>query len=446
MPLALPPLRASAIAALAAALAACAGGDAPSGTVTVDGSFARLQNEVLVPSCATSGCHVSGSGQVVLSGPAAYDGLVNALPTHTAARLAGLKRVAPGRPDSSLLYHRLLAPTHRLPIDLGPVMPEGRAPLTAGQVEFLVQWIAAGAPRRGEVADAALLTDRTPQSAAAFQPLEAPAAGSGIQLRVEPFTVAPHFERELFVHRRVAPTDLYVRRIHFRMRPSSHHFVIYGLDPLIPSQFVPPWDTVRDIRNADGTMNLTNMLTMGYHVFFGGAMQPEFAYAFPAGVALRIPGGTGLDLNVHYANHSDAPITGEAAVNLHTIPVGQVTKVARTINWGNQSITLQPGQRTTIEKAFTVTDSTTIFALTSHTHRLGERFLIRIVGGARNGETIYESTDWEHPAFLILPHPLRLGPGEGLRSVVTYNNATGTVVRFGLQSTDEMGIIFGYAY
>ncbi|MDQ8177241.1 MAG: hypothetical protein P3A58_07765 [Gemmatimonadota bacterium] len=205
MPLALPPLRASAIAALAAALAACAGGDAPSGTVTVDGSFARLQNEVLVPSCATGGCHVSGSGQVVLSGTAAYDGLVNALPTHTAARLAGLKRVAPGRPDSSLLYHRLLAPTHRLPIDLGPVMPEGRAPLTAGQVEFLVQWIAAGAPRRGEVADAALLTDRTPQSAAVFQPLEAPAAGSGIQLRVEPFTVAPHFERELFVHRRVAP-------------------------------------------------------------------------------------------------------------------------------------------------------------------------------------------------------------------------------------------------
>lgn len=444
------PLRVPRVAALAATigftLAACGGADTPSGTVAIDGSFARLQNEVLVPSCATGGCHVSGSGQVVLTGPTAYDGLVNALPTHTGARLAGLKRVVPGRPDSSLLYHRVLTPTHRLPIDLGPVMPEGRAPLSAGQVEFLVQWIAAGAPRRGEVADAALLSDRTAQTSAAFQPLEAPAPGSGIQLRVEPFTVAPHFERELFVYRRVTDADLYVRRIHFRMRPSSHHFVIYGLDPLIPSQFIPPWDAVRDIRNADGTMNALNMMTMGYHVFFGGAMQPEFAYEFPAGVALRIPAGTGLDLNVHYANHGDAPITGEAAVNLHTIPAAQVTKVARTINWGNQAITLPAGQRTTIERVFTVTDSTTVFALTSHTHRLGERFLIRVVGGPRNGETIYESTDWEHPTFLILPQPLRLGPGEGLRSVVTYNNSTGTVVRFGLQSTDEMGIIFGYAY
>jgi hypothetical protein len=41
---------------------------------------------------------------------------------------------------------------------------------------------------------------------------------------------------------------------------------------------------------------------------------------------------------------------------------------------------------------------------------------------------------------------VRLGPGEGLKSIVTYNNNTGTTVRFGLQSTDEMGIIFGYAY
>jgi len=426
---------------------ACGEAGAPSGTIPVDGSFARLQNEILVPSCATGGCHVSGSGSVMLSGSGTYDALVNATPTHTVARMAGLKRVVPGRPDSSLLYLRLLAPTHHLPLDLGPVMPVGTPALSAGQVEFILQWIAAGAPRRGEVADAALLGDATPQVSATFRPLEAPAAGSGIQLRVEPFTVAPDFERELFVFRRAAPTeDLYVRRIQFRMRPNSHHFVIYGLTPTIPSFLVPAYDAVRDIRNPDGTMNVTNMMTMGYHVFFGGSMQPEFAYEFPAGVALKVPAGTGLDLNVHYANHSTAPISGEAAVNLYTVPLAQVTKVARTLNWANQAITLPAGQRTTLEKTFTVTDSTTIFALTSHTHRLGEHFIIKVVGGARDGETVYENTDWEHPAFLILPQPVRLGPGEGLKSIVTYNNSTGATVRFGLQSTDEMGIIFGYAY
>ena len=426
---------------------ACGAADTPASAVAVDGSFARLQREILIPTCASSGCHVSGSGTFALTGSGAYDALVNATPTHTVARTAGLRRVVPGKPDSSLLYHRVLAPTHRLPLDLGPVMPVARAPLSAGQVEFLVQWIAAGAPRRGEVADAALLRDATPQVQAAFQPLEAPAAGTGVQLRVEPFTVAPRFERELFMYRRATTTvDLYVRRIQFRMRPNSHHFVIYGLAPGTPALFVPPWDTVRDLRNADGSMNFATMLTMGYHVFFGGSMQPEFAYEFPAGVALKVPAGTGLDLNVHYANAGAAPITGEAAVNLFTIPVAQVTKVAQTLNWANQSITLPAGQRTTLEKVFTVSDSTTIFALTSHTHRLGERFVVQVVGGPRDGETIYENTDWEHPAFLILPQPVRLGPGQGLKSIVTYNNSTGTTVRFGLQSTDEMNIIFGYAY
>jgi hypothetical protein len=72
--------------------------------------------------------------------------------------------------------------------------------------------------------------------------------------------------------------------------------------------------------------------------------------------------------------------------------------------------------------------------------------VIKVVGGARDGEVVYENTDWEHPAFLLLPQPVRLGPGQGLKSIVTYNNTTATTVRFGLQSTDEMGIIFGYAY
>ena len=427
-------------------LAACAGGDAV-GTGPIDGTFARLQQQVLIPSCATAGCHDgTGAGGLTLSGSGAYTDLVGAVPSHAGARQAGLRRVTPFHADSSQLYQRLLSPTHRLPVDLGPVMPVGTAPLTAGQVEYVLQWIAAGAPRRGEVADAALLADRTPKSAASFQPLDAPAAGTGVQLRVAPFTVTARFERELFVYRRVATEDLYVRRIQFRMRPSSHHFVLYGMAPTMPSYLVPAWDAVRDIRNPDGTMNVTNMVTMGYHVFFGGSMQPEFAYDFPTGVALKVPAGTGLDLNVHYANRGDAPISGEAAVNLYTVPVAQVTKVARTLNWGNQAITLPPGQRTTIEKTFTVTDSTTIFALTSHTHRLGERFVIRIAGGPRAGQVLYENTDWEHPAFLLLPQPVRLGPGEGLTSVVTYHNTTGNTVRFGLQSTDEMGIIFGYAY
>ena len=84
--------------------------------------------------------------------------------------------------------------------------------------------------------------------------------------------------------------------------------------------------------------------------------------------------------------------------------------------------------------------------LTSHMHYHGEKFVIQISGGPRNGEVVYDSRDWAHPAMLTLDQPLVLEVGQGLTSVVTYNNTTGVIVTFGLTSEDEMGIIFGYAY
>ena len=84
--------------------------------------------------------------------------------------------------------------------------------------------------------------------------------------------------------------------------------------------------------------------------------------------------------------------------------------------------------------------------LTSHNHKLGTKFVIKITGGARDGEVVYENTDWEHPLMKNFDTPLVLVKGEGLTSVITYNNTTTRNVKFGLTSEDEMGIIFGYFY
>jgi len=84
--------------------------------------------------------------------------------------------------------------------------------------------------------------------------------------------------------------------------------------------------------------------------------------------------------------------------------------------------------------------------LTSHNHEMGEKFIIKIKGGSRDGEVVYESTDWAHPLVKDFSTPISLKKGEGLTSVVTYNNKTAKAITFGLLSTDEMNIIFGYYY
>ena len=449
----------AALVSLVVAVAIACGGDQsatpPGGspsTGAASGSFDQLQRTVLTPTCATSECHASAlpaSGNLALTPAVAYDNLVNARPSSLSADRDGLKRVVPFKPDSSLLFQKVVLALAAHNGEYGNVMPVGSPALTQGQVDFIRKWIEAGAPRSGVVADSTMLASKTLQSGATFTPLVAPPAGQGYQIHVDSFGVKANFERELFVYRPLGnAADIYVRRIQTAMRPLSHHFVLYSIDQTMAPGWpcTPPANVVRDIRNPDGSMNLLNMIPMACHVFIAGAMSQTMDYTFPTGVALQLPASFSVDMNVHYVNRTSAEIPGEAYANLFTVPASQVTKVAHSLNMSNTSISLPAGKETTIEKTFLVSQTTTVFMLTSHMHQLGTRFQIKIVGGSRDGELVYQSLDWEHPAQTSFATPIVLEKGQGLKSVITWNNTTSRTVTFGLQSTDEMGIIFGYYY
>ena len=448
-------------------LGACGGGGGDTGPISTSGpstptpapsassaSFELIQTQLLTPSCATVGCHAGSApqGELALTADVAYEKLVGVTPTNPNARADGLKRVRAGIPDSSLLYHKLVFPPGHHARDYGNPMPTGTVGVSPGQLEFVKQWILAGAPKTGKVvSDISLLADRSTQTVAPFAPLPVPPAGTGFQLAVDRFDVIPNFERELFNYRKVGTAgEVYVSRIETTMRPFSHHFVLYTVDPTLYNGacalVVPQANTVRDIRNPDGSMNMANMLVMGCHVFLAGSMTQQSNYVFPPGTALRLPAGTSIDLNVHYANKTTNTVPGEAYVNLYTVPASQVTHALSTLNLANTGLTIPAGKRTTIEKVFTFDKTTTITALTSHMHARGERFQIKIVGGTRDGEVVYDNADWEHPSIVTYAQPIVLQKGEGLRSVVTWNNTTSRDLVFGLTSDQEMDIIFGYYY
>ncbi len=439
-----------------ALLAACSGestnANGPGPTIP-DGSFARIQTDILNKQCIS--CHSTGmsfarQSQLVLTSDSAYQQLVGAASVQQIANADGLPRVKAFHADSSLLYHKLAwVPGHHNR-DYGLLMPSGTTQgLTAGQLEYIRRWIEAGAPRTGHVADTLVLKDARTQTAT-FSPLAAPAAGTGLQLVVDSFAISPTQERELFVYRRVSnPTDLYITRIQSRMRPGSHHLLLYQFDDTkttFPCNSRPAPDVVRDIKNADGSFNLLNMLPMACHVYFAGAMTPDFDYNFPAGVALKLPANSSLDFNVHYVNRAPIDLPGQAFANLYTTDRSKVTTVARTLNYPNTSFTLPAKQRTTIRTVFTMGTKTTILGLTSHMHSMGERYEIHVRKANGSETTVYTNLDWEHPGFQNFDTPLVLELGDALVSVVTYNNVTDHTIGFGLASTDEMNIIFGYAY
>jgi hypothetical protein len=436
-----------------AGLVAC-GPKEPAGPDPAEASsFTLLQDRILTTQCATAGCHASAQDgtyamhRLLLTPGVAYEQLVGVPPTQALANADGLLRVRAYQARQSLLYHKLFfdGGAHHAGTSYGAPMPLGGTPLTVGQVEFVRRWIEAGAPKTGQVVDETLLDDTTPSYVpTAFAPLPAPAPGMGFQLKIEPFPVSPNFERELFVRRSVGNTqDVYVNRIQLRSRPNSHHLVIYDFRN---QNALPALNTLRDLRNPDGTLNPTTLAQMGNHVFLGGGTDPNLDYTLPDGAALLLPANATVDLNPHYFNRTAQALTGENYVNFHTVEKAQVRHVARTLDLGNSDLLIPPNTRRTFTKTWTFPQARTVILLTSHNHERGERFVIKIKGGARDGEVVYESTDWEHPAIKAFSPGLRLQAGEGLTSEITYYNPTDRTVRFGLTSQDEMGIIFGYYY
>ena len=428
-------------------LAACSEPGGPGEDAT--SSYEQLQRHLFDKQCVSchsaNGVALSQSGLSLESG-VSYQQLVGVQPHNQAARAVGMVRVRPGDASTSLLFHKLQwNPTHHVGHAYGSPMPLGGASPSAGQLAFVARWIAAGAPRKGVVADSAMLLDAKPAYVETFRPLAPPS--QGFQLHIEPFEIAPNFEREIFVYRRVGNiSDAYVNRVETRMRANSHHLLVQTFKAGTPALAIPTFDQVRDIRARDGTLILQNLVPMAYHVFFSGAGTPEEDQVFPPGVALKLPANAALDLNTHFVNRGSAQIVGEAYINLHTVDASKVNRVASTLELGNQDLSLPPGRRTTVRKTFTFGATTSIVMLTSHFHEHGETFLIRIAGGPRDNEVIYTSTDWSHPVISWFADPLVLQKGEGLTSEATYNNLTSRTLTFGLTSQDEMDIIFGYAY
>ncbi|GHB65080.1 hypothetical protein [Persicitalea jodogahamensis] len=414
-------------------------------------SFDLIQDRIFTPTCATAGCHASEHDNnfkehgLVLAKGKSYVNLINILSRQPDAKAENLRRVKPYNSNESLLYHKLnWDATHHSGKQYGLPMPLGGNPLSVGQIEFVRRWIEAGAPDKGSVVDTTLLNDKTPSYVAIFDGLKPPAVGEGFQMKLGPFTVSPNFEREMFSRQIVGNNvDQYVNRVQVLMRPGSHHFILYDFNN---KSALPPLNTVRDIRNPDGTTNFATLLSMQNHVFWAGTQTQVHDYYLPEGTALLLPAGASFDMNSHYVNKTAQPETGEVHVNLYTLPENQVKHVVQALNLGNESFTLPPGKTTVATKTFTFKKPTTVLMLTSHTHKLGEKFIIRIKGGTRDGEVVYESTDWEHPLIKNFPVPIQLLAGQGLTSEITYTNNTSKTIRFGLLSEDEMGIIFGYFY
>ena len=416
-----------------------------------------IQDAIWNPKCTM--CHVSGSpfaeqSGLILTDDVAYEELIDVTPKNIHAAEDGLKLVGTngiGSLYNSFLWEKINAPNYEHFYEdhpeYGSVMPLGLDFLTNGELEFIRQWIIAGAPEEGVVASESLLLDETVFSPPAFEPLEIPE--NGIQVHIPPFNVPPQFERELFYYVEIdTPGYVYVNRIASTMRAGSHHFIVYTYDDVAQNN-LPSNEMYRDIRNFDGSTNPGVLFQMQFQKFISGTQTRLFDYTFPEGVALKIDPSFGFDLNSHYANYSNDTIVGEVYNNFYFSDEADVEHVAEILQLNNNDIYLPPNQETTISSKFWIDqeigEPANIFQLFSHAHQLNTNFKVFRINQTEpdSRELIYISYDWEHPPVMKFDPPLFFDENEGIEMEATYLNNTDEIVEFGLLSVDEMMIVFG---
>lgn len=275
----------------------------------------------------------------------------------------------------------------------------------------------------------------------AFEALEAPAPGEGFQIHLPPFPIPPNYEREIFVRMAIGNTeDIYVNKFVASCRPGTHHLIAYGYENESDDSH-PKIGVMRDQNLPDGRGNFT--LTMGSGALLCGAQSPDFTQQFPPGIAVRIPANATVDMNSHYFNLTDNKIFGEVFLNFGTIPENEVTELLEYDDIDNDEVLFLPaGKETTIEYTEMTKNGVEIRQMFSHMHKRGKRFLVYKVGGANDGELLYSAFDYQHPPYVFFETPLVIAPGEGIKTVVTYDNETDRDISFGVTSEDEMGILF----
>jgi hypothetical protein len=387
--------------------------------------------------CTELACHgaVAPGGGLVLTADVSYQNLVSQ-PAETVsdAVVPGLRRVVPGQKDQSLLFLNLAAATlpeqWRAPLR---AMPIGFEPLSIDELEAVREWIEHGAPREGTVPGTAELLDAClpPAKPIEIEPLEPPAPGTGVQIRMPKWTLAANREDEVCFTSYFDLTDqvpaeflgdggnsFRYRSSQIRQDPLSHHLIVnYYAGNTPPDAAV--WGPYRcrggekDGQSCEPTdldfcgpegLCASNPRSGAVCIGYGPNDRTEASFAF-AGIQEAssqqfFPPGT----------YREAPIKGLIVWNSHAFNL--TDEAGKVEGWLNFEFAPPEDQRWLMANIFNTTaifgmsvppftaqevcqhhvfpPNTRLYEINSHTHQRGKRFRVfrgsfQCQGGPRSG-------------------------------------------------------------
>jgi hypothetical protein len=164
---------------------------------------------------------------------------------------------------------------------------------------------------------------------------------------------------------------------------------------------------------------------------------------YPSGVGLRAHGGQRVVFDYHFFNFSDEPLDARVALAVHTLDAREPIAIASAFSFNNVTIDTPPGSERTFLASCKLKQDAMLSQLVRHTHSRGNDFSVWFLGGERDHQHVWTSTDWEHELDYRFREPVLIKAGEGFAFSCRFRNDSDERLRYGIRASDEMCILVG---
>lgn len=176
--------------------------------------------------------------------------------------------------------------------------------------------------------------------------------------------------------------------------------------------------------------------------------------ALPTGMALKIPKGAKLVMQVHY-HKTGKPEVDHSRMAM-TFAKGNVDKIIHVIPAGQVFFELKPGEKKNVVKGRLMEplpDDAQLWSIFPHMHMLGKEMKVTAKLPDGSEKVLIWINDWDFnwQATYFYKEPIRLPKGTRIELIAVYDNSSSNprqtshppvTVRFGEQTTDEMCFAF----
>lgn len=241
--------------------------------------------------------------------------------------------------------------------------------------------------------------------------------------------------------------ELWVNSVELSQDERSHH----SLWTHIPSNYF-------DV--PDGVWPCNTQAVLSAVTAQGGVLMAQSTQAthevqkFPNGAAVRIPPYSRIISDIHLLNASTETVTGSMKFTMYTKPASDVKIKLAPFEFSYFSIDVLPHATTrfsadcTLQTTFAKIGGTPfdmkIYYLLPHTHTLGTRAYLNILGGPQDGKTLLELDGFNGEAHgRAFDPPLDVAGAKGLSFGCQYDNPTDKDLTYGWSL--EMCQFLGFA-